>query len=52
MGFSLVSASGGYSLVAVCRALGHAGFSTCGVWTRSYSSQALEHRLNNCGTQA
>ena len=54
--FSLVAASGDYSLVELCRgltlvaslvcrawALGCVGFSSCG-------SQALELRLNGCGT--
>ena len=58
MDFFLVTANGDYSLVMVYRllimvaslivrlqALGHVGFSMC-------SSQALEHRLNSCGSQA
>ena len=58
MDFFLVTANGDYSLVMVYRllimvasliarlqALGHVGFSIC-------SSQALEHRLNSCGSQA
>ena len=32
------------------QALGHAGFSNCGL--SNYSSQALEHRLSHCGTWA
>ena len=53
VGFSLAAVSRGYSLVVMCqpficrdfsccraRALGHAGFSSCG-------SQTLEHKLNN-----
>ena len=37
-----------------CRAqaLGPMGFSSCGTWLSSCGSQALEHRLNNCGTWA
>ena len=57
MNFSLVVPSGGYFLAVVCmlliavasRVAEHgnwgAGFSSCG-------SQALEHRLDNCGAQA
>ena len=57
MGFSLVVASRGYSPAAVCGLLTAVasllwsmgsrpvGFSSC-------SSEALEHRLNSCGTQA
>ena len=56
-GFSLVTASGGYSLVVVpglpvavasrCRglALGCADFGSCGCWD-------LEHRCNSCDAQA
>ena len=54
--FSLVAESGGYSLFAICRlliavaslvepGLSGTGLSSCG-------SQALEHRLDNCGTRA
>ena len=56
VGFSLVAASGGYSLDAVCgplmvvpsllaEHLGYAGFSICVSW-------ALEHRPDSCGTRA
>ena len=56
-GFYLVAVSGGYSLAVVCvflitvasivveHSLRCTGFSSCGSW-------ALEHKLNNCGTQA
>ena len=57
-GFSLVTASGGYSLIVVhglliavaslvagALALGPVGFRSCG-------SQALEHKVSSCGTQA
>ena len=63
VGFSSVEASEGYSLVAVHGfliavtslaarggALGHVGFNSCGQWLSSCGSQALEHRLNSCGT--
>jgi len=62
LGLFLVAASGGHSLVAVVAS--HCGgfFSLwwlllwdTGSWPRSFSScgsQALEHRLNSCGTQA
>ena len=43
-GFSLLVVSRGYSRYAA-RALGCKGFSSCG-------SQALEHRLDSCATQA
>ena len=56
MGSSLVVASGGYSLVAVkglliaATSLVEHGLEACGL--RSCGSQALEHRLNSCGTWA
>ena len=65
VGFSLVPASGGYSLVAVLRLLievaslvGEQGLqdewasvvAACGLSSRG--SQALEHRLSSCGARA
>ena len=55
-GFSLLAASGGYSLVAmrslliavaslVAEVLGCLGFSSCGSW-------ALEHMFSSCDTRA
>ena len=65
MGFSLVVASGGCSLVAVCRLLIMAaspvaehrpwGMRSSIIAARglsSFGSQALEHRLSSCGAQA
>ena len=65
MGFSLVAMSRGYSLVAVHQLHHCSGFPCCGAlalgtWVSvvatsglsSHGSQALEHRLNGCGTQA
>ena len=34
------------------RALGHAGFGRCGTQGQQVHSQALEHKLNSCGTWA
>ena len=62
MGFSLVAARGGYSLLqheashsggfSSCGAwaLVCAGFRSCGLWAQEL--WALEHRLNSCGTWA
>ena len=44
MGFSLVAASGGYSLLQ-CTGSRCTGFSSCG-------TRALEHRLSSCGSWA
>ena len=33
-------------------ALGCAGFSSCGMWARSWGSRAPERRLDSCSTQA
>ena len=65
MGFSLVAVSGGYSLAVVCGLLtavvslvAEHGLQGAGASVlvardlRSCGSQALEHRLNGCGTQA
>ena len=64
MGFSLAVGNGDYSLITVCGLLivvappiaEHSfrvpDFSSCGTWLSSYSSWALEHRLNSCGARA
>ena len=64
-GFSLVASSRGYSVVMVCRLLiavaslvaehrlwGTRASAAEAPGLRSCSSQALEHRLNNCGALA
>ena len=62
MGFSLVAAHGGYSLLQ-CEASHSGGFSSCGAWALACAGfrscgfwaqelWALEHRLNSCGTWA
>ena len=43
---------GDFSCCARSRAVGHAGFSTCGAWLRSCCSQVLQHRLNSFGAWA
>ena len=48
-GFSLVAESVGFSCGA--QALGLSGFSGCGVWPSSCSSQALECRLSSCSAR-
>ena len=47
MGSSLVSVSGGYSLVCSAQesVVAARGLSSCG-------SQALEHKLNSCGAES
>jgi hypothetical protein len=58
--FSLVAASRGYSLAVVCRlplsvaslVAGHGLRVSVVAGLSSWGSQALEHRLRRCGTQA
>ena len=65
MGFSLVSANGGYSLAVVSGLLivvaslvaehglkGSQASIAAACWLSSCGSQALEHRLKRCGAQA
>ena len=54
--FPLAAGSGGCSPVAVLRlrstGSGCSDFSSCGSWTQSCSSPALEPRLSSCGSRA